>query len=225
MLDIVKILLDIYKDNCNNIVKSKKYIKKGKKMLLDEKIFASEELSKRIEFQTVQSSERRDEEIRYTNVNRKMIVFDLSDVQMMLELGVMLKPYGLNENFENKMLKSNVAAFRIWAEKKIANRAENFLRILYLKHPEKFGKVEYENSKKKRMRLAKANYILSEMTSQKSISLKDDRDEVAQLNEFKDRFTGEAQRLALQENVIKDLTHEDRQNNQTLLGMDQKEEA
>ena len=191
-------------------------------MLLDEKIFASKELSKRIEFQTVQSSERRDEEIRYTNVNRKMIVFDLSDVHMMLELGIMLKPYGLNENFENKMLKSNVAAFRIWAEKKIANRAENFLRILYLKHPEKFGKVEYENSKKKRMRLAKANYILSEMTSQKSISLKDDRDEVAQLNEFKDRFTGEAQRLALQENVIKDLTHEDRQNNQTLLGMDQK---
>lgn len=194
-------------------------------MLLDEKIFASEELSKRIEFQTVQSSERRDEEIRYTNVNRKMIVFDLSDVQMMLELGIMLKPYGLNENFENKMLKSNVAAFRIWAEKKIANRAENFLRILYLKHPEKFGKVEYENSKKKKMRLAKANYILSELTSQKSISLKDDRDEVAQLNEFKDRFTGEAQRLALQENVIKDLTHEDRQDNQTLLGMDQKEEA
>ena len=194
-------------------------------MLLDEKIFASEELSKRIEFQTVQSSERRDEEIRYTNVNRKMIIFDLSDVQMMLELGVMLKPYGLNENFENKMLKSNVAAFRIWAEKKIANRAENFLRVLYLKHPEKFGKVEYENSKKKKMRLAKANYILSEMTSNKSISLKDDRDEVAQLNEFKDRFTGEAQRLALQENVIKDLTHEDRQDNQTLLGMDQKEEA
>ena len=190
-------------------------------MLLDEKIFASEELSKRIEFQTLQSSERRDEEIRYTNVNRKMIVFDLTDVQMMLELGVMLKPYGLSENFENKMLRSNVAPFRIWAEKKIATRAENFLRVLYLKHPEKFGNVEYENSKKKRMRLAKANYILSELTSQKSISLKDDRDEVAQLNEFKDRFTGEAQRLALQENVIKDLTQDDRQEGQTLLGMDQ----
>jgi len=194
-------------------------------MLLDEKIFSSKELSKRIEFQTAQSSEHRDEEIRYTNVNRKMIVFDLSDTQMMLDLGLTLKPYGLSENFENKMLKSDVAAFRIWAEKKLANRAENFLRILYLKHPEKFGKVEYENSKKKKMRLAKANYILSELSSQKSISLKDDRDEVAQLNEFKDRFTGESQRLALQENVIKDLTHEDRQDNQTLLGMDQKEEA
>ncbi|MCB1110928.1 MAG: hypothetical protein KDK64_08095, partial [Chlamydiia bacterium] len=116
--------------------------------------------------------------------------------------------------------------FRIWAEKKIAKRAENFLRVLYLKHPEKFGKVEYEHSKKKKMRLAKANYILSELTQHKSISLKDDRDDhMAELNNFKDRFTGEAQRLALQENVIKDLTHDDREEEQTLLGMDQKEEA
>jgi len=190
-------------------------------MLLDEKIFASEELSKRIEFQTVQSSERRDEEVRYVNVNRKMIVFDLSDVQLMLELGKMLQPYGFNENFENKMLKSNVAAFRIWAEKKIAKRAEDFLRVLYLKHPEKFGKVEYENTKRKKMRLSKANYILSELTSKKSISLKDEReDEVAKLSDFKDRFTDEAQRLSLQENVIKDLTHDDRKEEQTLLGMD-----
>jgi len=189
-------------------------------MLLDEKIFKSEELSKKIEFVTLQSSERRDEEIRYKNVNRKLIIFDLSDVQMMLALGKMLAPYGLSENFENRMLNSNVAAFRIWAEKKIAKRAENFLRILYLKHPEKFAKVEYEHSKKKRMKLAKANYILSEMTSQKSISLKDDRDDhLNQLNDFKDRFTGEQQRLMLQENVIKDLTHDDREPEQTLLEM------
>jgi len=190
-------------------------------MLLDEKIFASEELSRRIEFQTVQSSERRDEEIRYKNVNRKMLVFDLNDTQMMIDLGKMLKPYGFNENFENKMLESKVAAFRIWSEKKIAKRAANFIRILYLKHPEKFGKIEYEHSRKKKMRLAKANYILSELTSHKTISLKDDRtDTEAQLNDFKDRFTGEAKSLALQENMIKDLTHDDREEEQTLLGMD-----
>jgi len=193
-------------------------------MLLDEKIFESDKLSKKVEFVTVQSSERRDEEIRYKNVNRKMIVFDLSDIGMMLELGKLLKPYGLNENFENKMLDSKVAAFRIWAEKKIAKRAENYLRVLYLKHPEKFGKIEYEHSKKKRMRLAKANYILSEMTSQKSISLKDERDDhLNQLEDFKNRFTGEAKRLALQENVIKDLTQDDRSDNQTLLELENKE--
>ncbi|MCB1107280.1 MAG: hypothetical protein KDK76_04205, partial [Chlamydiia bacterium] len=153
-------------------------------------------------------------------------VFDLSDTHLMLELGKMLKPYGLNENFENKMLSSKVAAFRIWAEKKIAKRAEDFLRILYLKHPEKFGKIEYEHSKRKRMRIAKVNYILSELTSHKSISLKDERDDhVAQLKNFKDKFTGETQRLALQENVIKDLTQDDRESNQTLLGMDSKKEA
>ncbi|QVL56999.1 MAG: hypothetical protein KFB93_06350 [Simkaniaceae bacterium] len=193
-------------------------------MLLDEKIFASDALAKKVEFVTVQSSERRDEEIRYKNVNRKMIVFDLSDVGMMLELGKLLKPYGLNENFENKMLESKVSAFRIWAEKRIAKRAEAYLRVLYLKHPEKFGTIEYENSKNKRMRLAKANYILSEMMSQKSISLKDDRDDhINQLEDFKNRFTGEAKRLALQENIIKDLTQDDRAENQTLLEMDNKE--
>ncbi len=142
-------------------------------MLLDEKIFESEELSKKIEFVTLQSSERKDEEIRYKNVNRKQIIFDLSDIQMMLELGRVLQPYGLNENFENKMLNSKVQAFRIWAEKKLAKRAENFLRLLYLKHPEKFTKVEYEHTKKKRMKIAKCSYVLSELTSQKSISLKD----------------------------------------------------
>lgn len=192
-------------------------------MLLDEKIFASDKLAKKVEFVTLQSSERRDEEIRYKNVNRKMIIFDLSDIETMLELGRMIAPYGLSENFENKMLNSNVAAFRIWAEKKLAKRAENFLRALYLKHPEKFGQVEYEHSKKKRMRLAKASYILSELTSQKSISLKDERDDhLNQLQEFKNKFAGETQRLALQENVIKDLTHDDREEGQTLLELESK---
>lgn len=188
-------------------------------MLLDEKIFESEELSKKIEFVTLQSSERRDEEIRYKNVNRKLIVFDLSDLEMMLALGRILRPYGLNENFENKMLGSKVQAFRVWAEKKLAKRAENYIRILYLKHPEKFTKVEYEHSKKKRMRIAKCSYVLSELTSQKSISLKDKRDELEELRQFKDQFTGEQQRLMLQENVIKDLTHDDREENVSLLEM------
>lgn len=187
-------------------------------MLLDEKIFASDTLSKKIEFVTVQSSERREEEIRYKNANRKIIVFDLSDIGMMLELGKLLRPYGLSENFENKMLESRLGFFRIWAEKKIAKRAENFLRVLYLKHPEKFGKIEYEHSNNKRMRLTKANYILSELTSLKNISLKDERDDhVTQLKDFKNRFAGEEKRLAMQENVIKDLTHDDREEEQTLL--------
>ena len=186
-------------------------------MLIDEKIFESDELSKKIEFVTFQSSERKDEEIRYKNVNRKQIVFDLSDIAMMLALGRVIQPFGLNENFENKMLNSKVHAFRIWDEKRIEKRAENFLRILYLKHPEKFTKVEYEHSKKKKMKIAKCNYILSELTSQKSISLKDNRDELEELRKFKEQFTGEQQRLVLQENVIKDLTHDDRGGRETLL--------
>ena len=138
---------------------------------------------------------------------------------MMLSLGKMLTPYGLRENLESKMIHSKIHAFRIWAEKKLAKRAESFLRILYLKHPEKFAKVEYENSKKK-MKLAKANYILSELVSQKSISLKDEtEDHMNKMNDFKDKFTGEHQRLVLQENLMKDLTQDERQDDQTLLEM------
>ena len=194
-------------------------------MLLDEKIFANEELSKKVEFVTLQSSERRDEEIRYNNINRKLIIFDLSDHQMMLSLGKVLTPYGLQENFESKMVNSKIHVFRIWAEKKLVKRAETFLRVLYLKHPEKFAKVEYEHSKKKKMKLAKANYILSELVSQKSISLKDENEEyIDKLKDFKDRFTGEHQRLVLQESLMKDLTQDEQKEKHTLLEM-QSDEA
>ncbi|MEM8727684.1 MAG: hypothetical protein AAGE99_03130 [Chlamydiota bacterium] len=124
---------------------------------------------------------------------------------------------------KSKMLGSKVAAFRIWAEKKVAKRAENYLRVLYLKHPEKFGKIEYEHSNKKRMRLAKANYILSEMISQKSISLKDECDDhIDRLEDFKNRFTGEVNRFALQKNTITDLTQDDHSGNSGPLELENK---
>lgn len=194
-------------------------------MLIDEKIFSSEELSKKIEFVTLQSSERRDEEIRYNNINRKLIVFNLNDAPMMLALGKTLAPYGMKENFVNKMINSSVQIFRIWAEKELIKRAKNFLCLLYLKHPEKFTKVEYAHSTQKKMRLLKANYILSELVSQKTISLKDEQDDhINKMNEFKDRFTGEHQRLMLQESLMKDLT-QDKSNEQTSLLEMQSEEA
>ena len=194
-------------------------------MLIDEKIFASEQLSKKIEFQTLQSSERCEEEIRYKNVSRKMIVFDLRDTETMLEIGTLIEPHGIKENFANKLMHSSRDICRIWAEKKVVKRGKNLIRLLYLKHPEKFRNVEYENAKSKKMSIIKANYILSEVTSNKSISLKDDRtNELAQLKDFKNRFTGEAQSLMFQENIIKDLTQDDHGEKHNLLGMDQKEE-
>ena len=189
-------------------------------MLIDEKIFNSKELSKKIEFITLQSSERRDEEIRYKNIKRKLIIFDLNDIQTMIAVGRILAPYGMKENFENKMLESKVAAFRIWAEKRIAKRAENFLRELYLKYPEKFSKVEYSHSKRKNMKLLKANYILSELVSQKSIGLKDLRsDSPDDLSEFKERFANEQKGLFHQENIMKELVQDSENSDQTLLEM------
>jgi len=179
-------------------------------MLLDDKIFKSEILSKKISFITEQSSERRDEEIRYKNINRKFITFDLSDTQTMLVLGKILHPYGLNENLGSKLLKSKILIVRIWAEKKMIKYARTFLRLLYLKHPEKFSEIEYETIKKKSMKLVKANYILSELTSQKSISLKD-----TQHNQFGD--FKEHQRM-FQDNITSNAPH-NQQYEQTLLEM------
>lgn len=180
-------------------------------MLIDELIFSSDELAKKIEFVTLQSSERRDEEIRYKNINRKLIIFDLQDIETMLMLGSLLTPYGIKENLENKMLDSSIGSFRLWAEKKIADRAVRLMRSLYHKHPEKFTQVQYEKSRSKNMKLLSCQYILSEMTTNKSISLKDDRtDQASDMQELANRAAKEESLLQHQKDVMEGLTHEDR---------------
>jgi len=177
-------------------------------MLLDEKIFQSKKLSQKIEFITQQSSEKREEEIRHTQTNRKLIVLDLDDTDTMLLIGKEIAFHGIHVHFETKMLHSKITLLRIWAENKIVRRAQNFIRLLYLKHPEKFSEVEYASLQKKKMVLVKANYILSEQVSQKCISLKDEcEDYYNQLHELKERFSSAKKHFALQENVVKDLTH------------------
>ena len=187
-------------------------------MLIDELIFQSDELSKRIEFVTLQSSEKRDEEIRYKNINRKLINFDLKDIETMLILGKLITPYGIQEHIENKMLNSSVSSFRLWAEKKLALRASKLLRSLYHKNPEKFTKVQYEKTRGKSMKLLSCQYILSEMTTNKSISLKDDRSNQAdEMQELANRAAKEENLLQHQKDVIEGLTGNDNQKDQNLI--------
>ena len=184
-------------------------------MLIDELIFQSDELSKRIEFVTLQSSEKRDEEIRYKNINRKLINFDLKDIETMLILGRLITPYGIQENIENKMLNSSIASFRLWAEKKIALRASKLLRALYHKNPEKFTQVQYEKSRGKSMKLLSCQYILSEMTTNKSISLKDDRSNHADhMQELANRAAKEESLLQRHKDVIEGLTGDNNEKDQ-----------
>ena len=188
-------------------------------MLIDELIFSSDDLSKKIEFVTLQSSERRDEEIRYKNINRKLIAFDLKDVEMMLMLGRLLTPYGIQEHLENKMLNSSVSTFRLWAENKVAQRAAKLLRSLYHKHPEKFTQVQYEKTRSKNMKLLSCHYILSELTSNKSISLKDDRTNQAdEMQELANRAAKEENLLQHQKEVVSSLTENNEESNQSLIG-------
>ena len=187
-------------------------------MLIDELIFQSDELSKRIEFVTLQSSEKRDEEIRYKNINRKLINFDLKDIETMLILGKLITPYGIQEHIENKMLNSSVSSFRLWAEKKLALRASKLLRSLYHKNPEKFTKVQYEKTRGKSMKLLSCQYILSEMTTNKSISLKDDRSNQAdEMQELANRATKEEKLLQHQKDVIESLTGDGNEKDQNLI--------
>ena len=123
-------------------------------MGFEEKVLKSKELGAMLEFLTIQSSEQTEEEVRYKDINRKQIRFDLGDLATMLKLGKLIKPYGLKQYLVNVLSGSRFSFLRILAEKKLAKRGASFLRSLYLKHPEKFASVDL-SSNKKTMRTSK----------------------------------------------------------------------
>jgi len=189
-------------------------------MEFEKKMLESQSLTKRVEFITIQSSERREEEVRYKNINRKQIRFDLSDIAIMLALGQILRPYGVKELIENKLANSKVEFFRFWGEKRLAKRGQAFMMNLYMKAPEKFSQAELKSSGKKRMQLARGTLIISELTNQKTISLKDNKDDYhAELEEFRTKFKEQEMKLRHQKDVIQELTHDESDANaQKLIG-------
>lgn len=187
-------------------------------MGFEEKVFNSQKLAKKIEFITIQSSEQRDEEVRYNNINRKQIRFDLSDIGVMFALGQILRPYGVREFIENRLSASNVSILRLWAEKRLAKRGEKFIRSLFLKHPEKFSQVEFKNRKSSRMQITRGTFVISELVNQKTISLKDDKDNyLSELESFRDKFKAEEGRLLMHKNAVEELNTDKEEN---LIGMD-----
>ena len=190
-----------------------------KTMKFEDKLFSSQSLAKRVEFITLQSSEQREEEVRYKNINRKQIRFDLSDIAVMLALGEILRPYGVKEFIENKLAQSNVMIFRLWGEKKLAKRGEKFIRALFLKHPEKFSQVEFKTIRNPRMKMVRGTFIISELVNQKTISLKNEKEGyLAELESFKEKFKAEEAKLLMHKNVIEELNSEN--NDERLIGMD-----
>lgn len=176
-------------------------------MGFEEKVIKSQKLAKKIEFITIQSSEQKEEQVRYKNINRKQIRFDLSDLETMSSLGELLRPFGLVQYVENKLAASSIAIFRLLGEKRLAKRAMNFLKALYIKHPEKFATLDLSNTKRSSMKMVRGTFIISEVISQKTISLKDNGDNYqSELESFRKKFREEEAKLRTQEAAVKELT-------------------
>jgi len=187
-------------------------------MTFEEKVINSQRLAKKIEFLTIQSSEQREEEVRYKNINRKQIRFDLSDLEVMTALGELLRPYGFKQFIENKMAQSKIDIFRLYGEKQLAKRAMNFLKALYIKKPEKFAGVDLANATSPRMKMIRGTFIISEVVNQKTISLKDDGESYqSELELFRKKYREEEAKLRMQEDAIKELTSDEEER---LIGMD-----
>jgi len=187
-------------------------------MKIEEKVLKSKGLTNKIEFITIESSEQKEEEVRYKNINRKQIRFDLNDTSTMKCLGELIQPYGLKQYIENQLSQSKIALFRIYAEKRLAKRGAKYIRSLYIKHPEKFASVNLSNTKSSRMLIVRGIFIISEEINQKTISLKDDKEDyTSELESFRIKFKKEEAALRQQEAAIKELTFEENEN-QRLIG-------
>lgn len=166
-------------------------------MWLDEEVSEHHPLAKKFEYMTLQSCERSDAAIQYKNTNRKFISFDLRDRILMTLVGQTLKPFGFWQNLHDYFIESKYHFLRVWAETHLASRGERHLRNLYLQHPSKFFEVEFEDSKNIKMRLVKCSYIISEMSSNKRVSLNDNQQINGLLDEFRQKINLEEQRFEL----------------------------
>lgn len=152
---------------------------------LAEELEESHPLFNKVQYITQQSCERQEMEMNYKDINRKYIAFDLRDKELMLAVGKTINPFGFFENLHNYLIDSSISFFRVWAEKAIAKRGEAHLRKLYLKHPEKFFNVEFQNNRNVNAKLAKCSYIINEICNVKRVSLHEKEQFPSMINDFR----------------------------------------
>ncbi len=161
---------------------------------LAEELEESHPLFNSVQYITQQSCERQENEMNYKDINRKYIAFDLRDKSLMLLVGRTIKPFGFFENLHDYLIDSKIQFFRVWAEKAIAKRGESHLRKLYLKHPEKFFHVEFENSRKMHGKVVKCSYIINEICNVKRVSLREKEQFPSMINDFRKTMEKESLR-------------------------------
>ncbi|MBX7066985.1 MAG: hypothetical protein K1X28_07125 [Parachlamydiales bacterium] len=154
------------------------------------------------EFMMIQSCERRKDAMIYKNVNRKFLSFNLENHEQMVQVGVSIKPFGFVQHFQHKAIRSRIELLRIWAETQIAKRGARYVRNLYRENPEKFFDIQFNMEGSPVAEICQCKYILSDNTSQKTISLADEKalpNEMQQIRQAllaKEEIMQEEQKLA-----------------------------
>lgn len=160
------------------------------------------------EFMMVQSCERRRDEMHYKNINRKFLSFNLENNQQMAQVGRALKPFGFFQNLQQKAVQSRVEWLRIWAETRLAKRGSKYLRRLFRESPEKFFDVSFNMEGSPIMELSQCKYILSDNTSQKTISLSSEESVSGEMLHIRKQLLAREGAFAEEQKLAKDFTPE-----------------
>lgn len=166
------------------------------------------------EFMMIQSCERRKDAMLYKNVNRKFLSFNLENHEQMIQVGVAIKPFGFMQHLQHKAIRSRIELLRIWAETQVAKKGAKYVRNLYRENPEKFFDLQFNKEGSPVAEISQCKYILSDNTSQKTISLSDERtlpDEIAQIRKAllaKEALLAEEQKLAEEFSPAEDVESE-----------------
>ncbi len=160
------------------------------------------------EFMMVQSCERRRDEMHYKNINRKFLNFNLENNQQMAQVGKALKPFGFCQNLQQKAIRSRIEWFRIWAEARLAKRGAKYLRRLYRENPDKFFDINFKREGSPVTELSQCKYILSDNTSQKTISLASDEGVSPEMLQIRQKLVAKEETMAEEQKLAKDFKPE-----------------
>lgn len=158
------------------------------------------------EFMMIQSCERRKDAMLYRNVNRKFLSFNLENHEQMVQVGVTMKPFGFLQHIQHKAIRSRIELLRIWAETRIAKRGARYIRNLYRENPEKFFDLQFNMEGSPVAEMCHCKYILSDNTSQKTISLANENSLPDEMQQIRQALLAKEETLAEEQKLAEEFT-------------------
>ncbi len=156
------------------------------------------------EFMMIQSCERRKDAMLYKNINRKFLSFNLENHEQMMQVGITLKPFGFFQHLQYKAIRSRIELLRIWAETKVAQRGARYIRNLYRESPDKFFDLHFNREGSPVSEVCQCKYILSDNTSQKTISLLNENALPNEMQQVRQALLAKEKTLAEEEKLIQE---------------------